>query len=64
MMRVVDLIKKKRDGGEHTDAEIQYLVSNFATGEIPDYQVSAWLMAMFLRGASNRRANQSDGAFG
>ncbi len=51
-MRVVDLIRKKRDGAELTRAEIEFLVAGFARGEIPDYQVAAWLMAVLLRGMS------------
>jgi pyrimidine-nucleoside phosphorylase len=49
-IRAVDVIRKKRDGGELTSAEIDYLVQGCTSGEIPDYQVSAWLMAVVLRG--------------
>jgi pyrimidine-nucleoside phosphorylase len=49
-MRVVDLIEKKRDGGTHSRAELEALVSGYVRGEVPDYQVSAWLMAVCLRG--------------
>ncbi len=49
-MHVVDLIRKKRDGGALTDAEIAYLVAGAAAHSIPDYQLSAWLMAVFCRG--------------
>src|SRR5262250_483985 len=49
-MRTVDLIRKKRDAGEHTREEIEFLVSGYTRGEIPDYQMSAWLMALWLRG--------------
>ena len=48
-MRVVDLIRRKRDSAEHTRGEIEYLVSGYTRGEIPDYQMSAWLMAVVLR---------------
>ena len=48
--RVVDLIRKKRDGGALTDAEIGYIVDGYTAGTIPDYQVAAWLMAVVLRG--------------
>jgi pyrimidine-nucleoside phosphorylase len=51
-MRVVDIIRKKRDGAELTHEEISFLVSGYARDEIPDYQVSAWLMALFLKGMS------------
>jgi pyrimidine-nucleoside phosphorylase len=49
-MRAVDLIRKKRDSGEHTREEIDFLISGYARGEIPDYQMAAWLMAAWLRG--------------
>jgi pyrimidine-nucleoside phosphorylase len=49
-MRAVDLIQKKRDSGEHTREEINYLVSSYTRGEIPDYQMAAWLMAVWIRG--------------
>jgi pyrimidine-nucleoside phosphorylase len=51
-MRAVDLIRKKRDSGEHTPLEIDFLVSGYTRGEIPDYQMAAWLMATWLRGLS------------
>jgi pyrimidine-nucleoside phosphorylase len=49
-MHVVDLIRKKRDGGVLTDAEIAFLVAGAATNSIPEYQLSAWLMAVCWRG--------------
>jgi pyrimidine-nucleoside phosphorylase len=49
-MRAVDLIRKKRDKGEHSRAEIDFLISAYTRGEIPDYQMAAWLMAAWLRG--------------
>ena len=48
--RVIDLIRKKRDGGALTAAEIGYLVEGCTQGNIPDYQMAAWLMAVVLRG--------------
>jgi pyrimidine-nucleoside phosphorylase len=51
-MRAVDLIRKKRDSGEHTREEIDFLVSGYTRGDIPDYQMSAWLMAVWIRGMS------------
>jgi pyrimidine-nucleoside phosphorylase len=51
-MRAVDLIRKKRDGGEHSREEINFLISGYTRGEIPDYQLSAWLMATWIRGLS------------
>jgi pyrimidine-nucleoside phosphorylase len=49
-LHVPSLIEKKRDGEELTASEIDFLVSGFTHGEIPEYQVSAWLMATFFRG--------------
>ena len=48
--RAIDLIRKKRDGGALSAAEIGYLIEGYTQGSIPDYQVSAWLMAVVLRG--------------
>src|SRR5579863_557858 len=48
--RAIDVIRKKRDGGELTNDEIASLVDSYTRGDIPDYQVSAWLMAVALRG--------------
>ncbi|HSY65334.1 MAG TPA: thymidine phosphorylase [Terriglobales bacterium] len=48
--RAVDVIRKKRDGQELSSSEIEHLVRAYTNGEIPDYQVSAWLMAVILRG--------------
>jgi pyrimidine-nucleoside phosphorylase len=52
-MNPVDIIVKKRDGGELTAAEIEFYVNGFARGEIPDYQVAAWAMAIYFRGMSD-----------
>jgi pyrimidine-nucleoside phosphorylase len=49
-MRAVDLIRKKRDGGEHSRPEIEFLISSYTRGDLPDYQMAAWLMASWLRG--------------
>jgi pyrimidine-nucleoside phosphorylase len=49
-MRAVDLIRKKRDSGEHSREEVDFLISGYTRGEIPDYQMAAWLMAAWLRG--------------
>jgi pyrimidine-nucleoside phosphorylase len=49
---IIDLIRKKRDGGSLNAAEIGFLVSGAANGSIPAEQLSAWLMAAFLRGLS------------
>jgi pyrimidine-nucleoside phosphorylase len=52
-MRAVDIIIKKRDRQELTDAEIDFFVRGFTSGEIPDYQAAAWAMAVLLNGMSN-----------
>ncbi|HMG06173.1 MAG TPA: hypothetical protein VK581_11980 [Chthoniobacterales bacterium] len=49
-MHVPTLIERKREGKELTDEEISDLVSGFTHGEIADYQMSAWAMAVFFRG--------------
>jgi pyrimidine-nucleoside phosphorylase len=48
--RTIDVIRKKRDGGELSRNEIESLVNSYTRGDIPDYQMSAWLMAVVLRG--------------
>jgi pyrimidine-nucleoside phosphorylase len=48
--RAIDVIRKKRDGVELSRDEIEGLVNAYTTGDIPDYQVSAWLMAVVLKG--------------
>jgi pyrimidine-nucleoside phosphorylase len=48
--RVIDLIRKKRDGGALSTAEIDYIIEAYTAGSIPDYQIAAWLMAVLLRG--------------
>ncbi len=53
-MTPVELIIKKRDGHEHPPAEIQALITGYLSGDVADYQMSAWLMAAFLRGLSDK----------
>ncbi|MEA3322562.1 MAG: pyrimidine-nucleoside phosphorylase [Bacillota bacterium] len=53
-MRMVDLIQKKRDGKELTTEEIQFIVTGFTDGSIPDYQMSAFSMAIFFQGMSDQ----------
>lgn len=48
--RAIDVIRKKRNGGELSPYEIESMVNAYTRGDIPDYQVSAWLMAVVLRG--------------
>ncbi len=52
-MRMYDLIMKKRNGEELTDLEIQYMIREYVTGSIPDYQMSAMLMAVYFKGMSD-----------
>lgn len=53
-MRMYDIIKKKRDGGELSKAEIEFFAFGAADGSIPDYQLSAMLMAIFFNGMTKR----------
>lgn len=53
-MRMYDIIHKKREGGELTREELHFFVQGFTRGEIPDYQASALLMAIFFRGMTRR----------
>lgn len=53
-MRAVDIIIKKRDGKELSREEIEFFVHGFVQGDIPDYQVSAWAMAVLLNGMTDR----------
>src|SRR5258708_8580071 len=50
MVRIVDLIEKKRDGGTHSRNELEAIVGGYVRGELPDYQLAAWLMAVCWRG--------------
>ena len=49
-MLVTDLIRRKRDGAELQRNEIEFLIEGYTRDSIPDYQMSAWLMAVLLRG--------------
>ena len=53
-MRAVDLIQKKKEGAEHTKEEIYFLIENYMNGNIEDYQMSAWLMAVCFKGLTDR----------
>jgi len=53
-MRATDIIIKKRDHEELTQEEIDFFVQGFVKGDIPDYQVSAWAMAVLLNGMTPR----------
>ena len=63
MIRVPDLIERKRNGEELSPDEISELVLGYARGEIPDYQLAAWCMAVYFRGlsrAGDARADRRD----
>ncbi len=55
-MRMVDLIEKKRAGEVLSEKEIDFIIKGYVEGKIPDYQVSAWLMAIFFQGMNNNEA--------
>jgi pyrimidine-nucleoside phosphorylase len=57
-MRTVDLIQRKRGGAELTPEEIEFLVEGYTNGDIPDYQMSAFLMAVFFSGMSDREVSR------
>ncbi len=56
-MRTVDLIHRKRDGEELASEEIEYFVDGYTRGDIPDYQVAAFLMAVYFSGMSDREVS-------
>ena len=51
-MRIVDLIDKKKRGETHTREEIKFIIDSLMDGSAPDYQISAWLMAVYFKGMS------------
>ncbi|SDC02013.1 MULTISPECIES: pyrimidine-nucleoside phosphorylase [unclassified Candidatus Frackibacter] len=53
-MRAYDIILKKREGNELSKEEIEYLIEAYTAGELPDYQLSAWAMAVFFKGMNER----------
>lgn len=56
-MRTVDLIHRKRDGEELAVGELQFLVDGYTRGDIPEYQMSAFLMAVYFSGMSDREVS-------
>src|SRR5450755_37267 len=56
-MRNLDIITKKRDGLELSTDEITQFIQGYTSGEIPDYQAAAWLMAVCIRGMSLRETH-------
>ena len=53
-MRAVDVIIKKRDGEILSTEEIHFFIEGYASGDIPDYQASAWAMAVLQRGMTSK----------
>jgi len=56
-MRTIDVIAKKRDGGELSRDEIEFFIQGYTQGDIPDYQAAAWLMAVYLHGMTDRETH-------
>ncbi len=63
MIRAADLIERKRDGEEHSDEEIVGLVRGYMSGDVPDYQMAAWCMAVYFRGLTGRETYALTDAF-
>ncbi len=57
-MRMIDILERKRDGAELTQAEIDWVIASFSAGDLPDYQMSALLMAILLRGMTRAETSQ------
>src|SRR5205823_12246701 len=62
-VRAADLIERKRNGEELSDGEIAELVSGYMSGEVPDYQMAAWCMAVYFRGLTGRETYALTDAF-
>jgi pyrimidine-nucleoside phosphorylase len=58
-MNAVELIRKKRNGGVLTADEISWFVGSYARGDLPDYQMSALLMAVWFRGMTPQESGQT-----
>jgi len=54
---MVDIIEKKREGIALTETEIEFVISGYVKGDIPDYQVSAWLMAIYFKGMTDEESS-------
>lgn len=52
-MRMFDIIEKKKQGGQMTEEEIKKMINGYVAGEIPDYQMSAWAMAVYFKGMTD-----------
>src|SRR6266404_549207 len=57
-MRTVDLIQRKRDGEELAPEEIDFLIGGYTNGDIPDYQMSSFLMATYFSGMTDRELSR------
>ena len=57
-MRMYDVIAKKRDGGTLNREELAFAVNGFVNGQVPDYQMSALLMAIYLKGMTGEETAQ------
>ena len=57
-MRTVDLIQRKRDGEELSPEEIEFLVDGYTRDEIPDYQMAAFVMAVYFSGMTDREVSR------
>ena len=57
-MRTVDLIQRKRDGEELAPEEIDFLIDGYTGGDIPDYQIASFLMAVYFSGMSDREISR------
>lgn len=57
-MRMYDIIAKKRDGGTLSRKELEFAIKGFVAGDIPDYQMSAFLMAVYLKGMTDEETAQ------
>ena len=57
MIRAAELIERKRNGGELSDEEISELVLGYTRGDVADYQMAAWCMAVYFKGLSGRETH-------
>ena len=59
-VRIVDLIEHKRDGGSHSAAELAALVDGFVRGDVPEYQIAAWLTTLTEVGVTHHVRQVAD----
>ena len=57
MIRAAELIERKRNGEELSDEEITELVLGYTRGDVPDYQMAAWCMAVYFKGLTGRETH-------